>query len=493
MLKRNKQKKKLNNKGMTLVELIITITVLALVSGFILSAFVSAMRTSARSRDIHRATTVAQNIMEGLNLKNAEDLAYQFNYPVVSNATLNIDNFKVYPSMMFEHGTQASVGELFEWTDPASGDVSVELVGTNISPSDYKALTDDYDKAATPSAYMADITDITDSKDISYDFIKDPSGKYIYYMRNIMNDGRYYNARIKVDASNYKSTGFSGISANSDALVSVPNMNSDFDAVEVMSNTLDSTAMTMMEDYNPGETVTDNNLYRIIQVTIDSALTPSGTDYRTIVKVDYYYYIRKADGSLTTPMQVITTNTAFDNIGEEKSKKLRNVYLYYYPLYGSTTASCKDYITIKNDDNMDIELYLIKQEKQEFDGMYMELENKENSYGMTFNVVETTYNADGKSHITLHSNLGSNLASIYTHSAYTPNQTKYQRNGVPATKDMFNTTDIKNKQAQDRIFDVTVDIYRSESMDATTFTAQSVEDWFSEDNYLMTVTSSISQ
>lgn len=488
MLKKNNQNRKLNNKGMTLIEIIITITILTMVSGFILSAFVSAMRTSAKSRDVHRATTVAQNIMEGINLKNAEELAYQFNYPVTSDGTYDVDNFYVYPSVMFEHGTANSVGELYEWTDPTTGDVTTELTGTNISLSAYKTLTDAQDKAATPSAYTADITSG------SYEFIKDSAGKYIYYMRNIMNDGRYYNAKITVDASNYKSAGSSGLTVNSDALVTVPNIDSDYDAVEVMKTTLDEEAKAFLQMQYPGETVTDNNLYRIIQVNIDNELLSGSTTlYRTVIKVDYYYYIRKADNTLTTPIQVIGTNTVFDNVGSESTKQLRNIYLYYYPLYGSTTTSCKDYITIRNNDNMDVEMYVIKQETPALDGHYMDLENKENSYGMTFNVVETTYNAESKSHISLRTNWGSNLASIYTHSTYTPSQANYQRNGIPVTKDMYHTTDIKNKQAYDRIYDVTVDIYKSQTMSLADFTAESLADWFNEDDFLMTVTSSISQ
>ena len=190
MLKRNRQNKKLNNKGMTLVEIIITITILTLVSAFILSAFVSSMRAATKSRDVHRATTVAQNIMEGINLKTAEELAYQFNYPVTSDGTNNVDNFSVYPASMFQHGTNYSVGELTQWVDPITSAVTLELAGTHRSLSEYDALTDAYEIATTASAYMSDITSN------SYDFLKDSDGKYIYYMRNIKNDGRYYNAKI---------------------------------------------------------------------------------------------------------------------------------------------------------------------------------------------------------------------------------------------------------------------------------------------------------
>ena len=97
MLKRNNQNRKLNNKGMSLVEIIVTVTILALVSGILLSSFVSVMRTSAKSRDVHRATTVAQNIMEGINLKTAQEMAYQFNYPIRKDGEgNNINNFKLY-------------------------------------------------------------------------------------------------------------------------------------------------------------------------------------------------------------------------------------------------------------------------------------------------------------------------------------------------------------------------------------------------------------
>ena len=487
MLKRNTQNKKLNNKGMTLIELIITITVLTMVSGFILSAFVSAMRTSAKSRDVHRATTVAQNIMEGINLKTAEELAYQFNYPVTSNGTEDVDNFFVYPSVMLPYGTANSVGELVEWTDPATGTVNTEAVGARRTLAEYNALTDAYEIAKTPSAYTADLTSG------EYDFLKDTNGKYIYYMRNISNDGRYYNAKITLDASAYKTGGSKGLTFNDDMLISVPTIDSDFDAVEVMSKFADSTGKTDLQSRNGGLTITDNDLCRHIIVTIDNALMAGPTTkYRTTVKVDYFYYIRDIYGNTLDTVQFSGTNTVFDNTGNEDNKQLRNIYLYYYPLYNSTVLDCKDYITVKNYDDMDVELYVIKQEPTVAIDPVL-LEGKENLYGVTFETFESSTKADGKSHITLHTNWDENIASIYTGTTYLPTQAKFRRNASPSTKDMYNTTNIKNKQSHDRIYDVRVDIYLSEKMDNSTFASTPIADWFKEDNHLMTVTSSISQ
>ena len=490
MLKGNKHIKKLNNKGLTLVELIITITVLSLVSGFILSAFVSAMRTSAKSRDVHRATTVAQNIMEGINLKTAEELAYQFNYPVTKdNLGANIDNFGVYPTTMFEHGASNSVGEMIEWVDPVTGDASWELVSASRSLSEYKALTDAYDIAKTKSAYMSDITSG------NYEFLKDTNGKYVYYMRNIRNDGRYYNAKITLDASAYKAGGSAGLDVNNDLIISVPTIDSTYDAVEVMKDDLDSETFIQKQMDYPGESVEKEDLYRTIEITIDNDLMAGITPhYRTTVKVDYWYYIKKDDNSFTVPIPGIGTNTVFDNDGNEAEKQLRNLYLYYYPLYTSTLSECKDTIIVNNNDDMDIDLYVIKQEPADSTITQSEMEVKELTYGVTFKVNESSFTSAGKSHIRLFSNWNENLGTIYSGNHYSTNQAKFIRNNVPTTQDMFSMNDIKNKQAQDRIYDVTVDIYQSDSMDAGTFTASTLpSEWFKDENHLMTITSSISQ
>lgn len=487
MLKRHKQHTKLNNKGMTLIEVIVSVTLLALVSGFILSSLVSAMGSAAKSRDLHRATTVAQNIMEGIKLKTAEEIAYQFNYPHISNAAgTTVDNFSVYPSTSFQFSTDYSVGELFNSTD-AEGNPILEKAGTTRSLAEYNALlvdpiTNAYLISSTASAYMPDTA--VDS----YEFLRDTDKKYIYYMRNIENDGRYFNAKITLSAANYTSTGSSGITANDDMLISVPTIDSTYDAVEVMGNNYDDKAIEQLQLLE-GEAVDESKLHRTIEIEIDDAVMPGGS-HRTRVDVRYLYYFDKSAGGISATFKA-QENTPFYNEGNEETKPLRSIYLYYYPLYrdGSNT----DTIVVKNPDNIDVEIYVIKQ----VDGLLSEdqLRVKEDNYKVTFNVIESTDSADGNSHITLHTNLDENLYAIDSPIVLTPpTQSILRRNNVNVSETVFRKTDLRNKKAMDRMYDVVVEIYSSEkSDDLTTFVNTEPKDFFKSENHLFTFESSICQ
>ncbi len=486
MLKRDKQHRKLNNKGMTLVEVILTVTILVLVSGFILSAFISSMRAANKSREVHRATTVAQNIMEGINLKTAQELAFQFSYPKILDDTgAWVDNFNVYPSTMFQYSTANSVGELMEWTDP-TGVPTLEVADKEYTLLEYKALTAPYDIEKTKSAYLGDLASR------NYEFLEDAEGRYIYYMRNLKNDGAYYNARITLDASPYRTGGSSGIDINSEKLISVPTIDSAYDAVEVMKENLDSEAIHELESRAEyaGETIELGNLHRIITIDISDALMagPSGL-HRTKIDVTYDYYFEKQNGTPSDPYEANKT-VAFDNEGNEDVKQLRNIYLYYYPMYKEGTNT--DTIIVNNPNNVDVDLFIIKQENNDLTQQQMKI--NEMAYRVYFNVNEPTTSVDGNSHITLHTNLNENLMSVYDSTLSPISQVQYRRNSGTVSQDMYRVTDIKNKQAKDRIFNVTVELFKSEKAnDLANFSADVPANWFKAENHLVTMTSSISQ
>ena len=67
------------NKGFTLVEVLVAITVLSIILVPLLSAFVVAANTNAKARQTLRATTLAQNVMEELKAYSLEDSANQYN------------------------------------------------------------------------------------------------------------------------------------------------------------------------------------------------------------------------------------------------------------------------------------------------------------------------------------------------------------------------------------------------------------------------------
>ncbi|MGN0480706.1 MAG: prepilin-type N-terminal cleavage/methylation domain-containing protein, partial [Lachnospiraceae bacterium] len=84
-----RRKKQLNNKGMSLVEVLIAMVILAIVVGPLLRTFVFSIQLSNRSKEQQRITTAAQSIMEGFKAYSVQELCEQFNAgssKVVSNA-----------------------------------------------------------------------------------------------------------------------------------------------------------------------------------------------------------------------------------------------------------------------------------------------------------------------------------------------------------------------------------------------------------------------
>ncbi|MBO4679515.1 MAG: prepilin-type N-terminal cleavage/methylation domain-containing protein, partial [Lachnospiraceae bacterium] len=74
MSKNNRDCKKLNNEGFSLVEVLVAVIILALVAGPILMAFVMSARFNARARETQRVSAVAESVMEefkGMSIKDA--------------------------------------------------------------------------------------------------------------------------------------------------------------------------------------------------------------------------------------------------------------------------------------------------------------------------------------------------------------------------------------------------------------------------------------
>ena len=142
---------KKDNKGMTLVELMIAITMLALVSTPFLNSFIVSVRNNNKSRNVLRATTVAQNLMEGLEAFSLEDICRQ------------IEGEPSQTMLYLPKGYEAHVefpnvaGEKSDWS-------TGKFVGTQ-------------------------------------------SNKYCFGIKGLEEDGLFYDARILLDASGYRYTG----------------------------------------------------------------------------------------------------------------------------------------------------------------------------------------------------------------------------------------------------------------------------------------------
>lgn len=80
-LKHEPREAQLNNAGFSLVELLIAVIILAIIVIPFSRSFVVSARMNGNSRRLQRATTVGQDIVEGLKAYNIDEIRAQFNNP----------------------------------------------------------------------------------------------------------------------------------------------------------------------------------------------------------------------------------------------------------------------------------------------------------------------------------------------------------------------------------------------------------------------------
>ena len=71
------RKLKNDDRGVTLVEIIVSIAILAIIVLPFLNAFVTATKTNVKAKNEMNATHLATNIMEGIEKNSMKTLAYQ--------------------------------------------------------------------------------------------------------------------------------------------------------------------------------------------------------------------------------------------------------------------------------------------------------------------------------------------------------------------------------------------------------------------------------
>lgn len=165
---------KKDNKGMTLIELLVAITMLAVVISPFMKTFVISARQNNKARETFRATTVAQNLMEGLEAFTLEDICIQV------NKNTGPDSMLYRPNGYLEHA-----------------EIGAEKSGNGLTGSDYI-------------------------------FQNSSSDKYEIGIKGIEEDGKKYDAKILLDASGYATM-------NQDADFSVDIMNEATDVIYELS------------------------------------------------------------------------------------------------------------------------------------------------------------------------------------------------------------------------------------------------------------------
>lgn len=328
-----------NQKGLSLVEVIIAVVILSIVVTVTMRLFVSSVGYNVKSRDAQRAITVAESAMESFKAYHLKDLCLQF------GAGTGGTSFK-----------GVSSDPLTSWS------VSAKNGGTSLaSPLDGENELD---------------TSATD---------------YEFWIRNAVEENRHYDVKILVHkAKSEKVLKMDDVNPHRDAVYRFH----ESDTTEGVSQIADEAkaqiaALAAPADLLAGGTLTYSSmtlssLERNIVLTAEHVASTGADKVKAEVSFvfsgTYSYTYPSTTGTTKTVAQPFSGNVkknfvstgadfemVYDNTDTVASVggNLKNIYLYYYPMYRSAMSgvtSAQDNITIDCDALSDeVKVHISKQ------------------------------------------------------------------------------------------------------------------------------------
>ena len=447
--------KRINNKGMSLVELLIAVTILAIIVVPLLHSFVSSARINRKAKITQKLTTMGQDVMEGLKAYNVEDLAYEFDYPTVSSCNAHPSGFQlIKPDLVGANSTEVA-SRVYELA--STGVDTYMKVNATTTPAQSILVS-----GAGPST--------------EYKFDKEASkGKTYYFAVSNVSSERSttssYKADIliKIDPSKYTTAGGS-ISSNKalhnedsltdKKLADLYSMDTTRDAFFLESGKQINDAYNKL--ISKGATIASaEDIYKKIEVEISD----DGAGKKVTYKFRYGAPGVDANDASDPDPVVFPTNITLSTL---KYAELDNIYLFYLPSYGSTG----DTINYINNTSDSFTFTLVKRQITEQDGVevpagtkykvddYATLNSRELTYKCTVNVNDTD--------TILRTNVKTNLASMIPDPANIGGSANILTDTltlVNLPSGITNKT-IAGEKKEDRIFDVTIDIYEPGTLDA---------------------------
>ncbi len=448
-MRRKSYGRKSDNRGLSLIELLVAVTILSIVVGVLLRGFILSAKVNQKAKVLHKATTLATDILEGLKAEDMDEIMQEFTYPTYSGLNAEGEattytSFHILPSTILS-------------------DLSAKNIGT------FGTYAESKDGGATAT------------------YVKTADDKYYLYLRNMSMESTLFDALITIDGSAYADTvtttdvggvattittpATSGQNFNSQSVVTIPSMSATYDAVMSNCATYDEEAISALK-VKAGVAATSDldktMLTRTITVDVDEEALLSATGRGQVVTVTYdYSYEAGGTTHYAEFRDVVFNNTSKPEYG------LRYLFLFYVPRYDWKSDNInlnRDYNLTYDADNPvpEQQIYLVKQqEKEETTALTWET-----TYKANINVKETWNGAlqTAASSFRIRTNLGYSLADA-TAITGNPLQANYYFNGlnkssVPADAiAFFDINKLSNQEESDKIFDVTVTVYLNE--DAT--------------------------
>ena len=411
-MKKSKRRKtaKLNNKGVSLVELLVAMVVLSIASVAIYQGIVLSARTNGKAKMKHKATSLAQNVIEGLKAEDINTILHQFTAPETVDGEGNtVVEFDMLPSNILPSTLSGNVGTLD----------NSPYVNSSVNPEGLTVYESDY-------VHTAD-------------------GKYYLYVKGASMENASFDVLVTLDGSPYieGSASNKGQNYNSETIVQIPSMDSNFDAIMSNCSIYDGEAVSAANSKTDGSYL-PSAMSREIIINIDK-VNLSGVDTRVADSVKIQYIYRYS--GIADPVYSVEEE-AFNN-SESLEYSLRNLFLFYPPAYGWK----EDVIRVNNPKGSEVGIYIIKQKTSDTN-----LEFKENTYRVSLYVTDQMA-ATETSLTMISSNLQENLSS-----GAVATGAKFYFGGSPILTDADKAQKLKlngltNSQKKDKMMDVKVEIF----------------------------------
>lgn len=413
---------KLNNEGVTLVEIIVAMLILAIVVVPFVHSFVTSASTNKKSRETLYGTTIAEDIMELFEDADVKQESVDIQALISAESALGV-------------------------TDP--GSVSVDTDGVYEIKMGSSTLSKYVSEAFAGDGYSAEIV-LNPCNDVTKGDGTVEPGKY---------------NKVNVESGN---------------LASIANINGKTCGIYKMETNTDKDAIGMLQTEAGGGKSFDeikNATNRLLKIDIiyNDVHVPTGIQFVKVrVTLNYTY-----NGHTITYSQ----NTVYDNTVElsQQAYPLENIFIIFSPLY-SNVAPNKTYdsIEITNEHNIPVSLYLIHETsdlggEENYPGYKVPIRIIENQSNTKFD--EPGYSAATKLFTNLYKEEVS--TSIDSYFAYSIDSSKvnyqmtyYPNASSPSCADFALCNSILNVRSADgrylfgetvtrnRIYDMTVKVFK---------------------------------
>ena len=308
-----------NNKGVSLIELIVSIVILFIMTAPLLNGFIASVNLNTEAKRIQLQTDTVQNIIEEIKLYSVEEIAKIYNYPE--------DDSIVYEAK------QDGIG-------------GFEMVAEG-----------------ERSCIRGEVTDINGNH-FMYDFLEKTNQPYYFARENITAGSTSYDAIITIDPTVYIDTDSSGnpVGYNTALKPLLCDVNHTDNVVAIQAYETELAAATLYE----------NHIYYCMEQEIlhEADVIPYSITYHTLEEIrgllekNIRIIIQKPDNDVNVKVYMDYSCSAYegcDSISFSMSGKTLlpengSIYVFYYPSY-------KDHISINKESSVidEIDVYLYKQ------------------------------------------------------------------------------------------------------------------------------------